>query len=220
MPARRRRPAAAWTCWAKSSPARRRRTLRPRRLAISEGRQPVIRVGERELRLIFDVARPSTINIGHLQQDNTIGAYVDVEEMVQKHFAIFGSTGAGKSSGVALILREIMAAQLDLRVLLIDPHNEYAGCFEDKAHVLRPGTLRLPYWLFSFDEIVEIIFGKRSDVEGRDRAAVGADPARQERIRAKPRRRSHQLPPGRAGRRPLHGRQPGALSHGRPGGAG
>jgi hypothetical protein len=57
-----------------------------------------------------------------------------------------------------------MAAQMDLRVLLIDPHNEYASCFEDKAHVLRPGTLRLPYWLFSFDEIVEVIFGRRTDV--------------------------------------------------------
>jgi hypothetical protein len=124
----------------------------------------VIRISERELRLIFDVSGPSTINIGHLQQDATIGAYVDVEEMVQKHFAIFGSTGAGKSSAVALIIREIMAAQMDLRILLIDPHNEYASCFEDNAHVLRPGTLRLPYWLFNFDEIVEIIFGKRTDV--------------------------------------------------------
>jgi DNA helicase HerA-like ATPase len=124
----------------------------------------VLRIGERELRLVFNVTRPSTINIGHLQQDRSIGAYVDVEEMVQKHFAIFGSTGAGKSSAVALILREIMAAQIDLRVLLIDPHNEYASCFEDKAHVLRPGTLHLPYWLFSFDEIVEVIFGRRTDV--------------------------------------------------------
>ncbi len=124
----------------------------------------VLRAAERELRLIFDVAGPSTIAIGHLQQDRDIGAYVDVEEMVQKHFAIFGSTGAGKSSGVALILREIMAARMDLRVLLIDPHNEYAACFEDKAHVLRPGNLRLPYWLFNFDETVEIIFGKRTDL--------------------------------------------------------
>lgn len=120
-------------------------------------------IGERELRLIFDVAGPTTISIGHLQQDRSIGAYVDVEEMVQKHFAVFGSTGAGKSSAVALIMREIMAAQMDLRVLLIDPHNEYASCFEDKAHVLRPGTLRLPYWLFTFDEIVEVIFGRRTD---------------------------------------------------------
>jgi hypothetical protein len=124
----------------------------------------VTQIGERELRLIFDVAGPATINIGHLQQDRSIGAYIDVEEMVQKHFAVFGSTGAGKSSAVALILREIMAARMDLRTLLIDPHNEYASCFEDKAHVLRPGTLRLPYWLFTFDEIAEVIFGKRSDV--------------------------------------------------------
>lgn len=124
----------------------------------------VLRAGERELRLIFDVSGPSTIQIGHLQQDRRIGAYVDVEEMVQKHFAIFGSTGSGKSSGVALILREIMAARMDLRVLLIDPHNEYASCFEDKAHVLRPGNLKLPYWLFNFDETVEIIFGKRTDL--------------------------------------------------------
>ena len=54
--------------------------------------------------------------------------------MVQKHFAIFGSTGSGKSSAVALILREIMAARMDLRILLIDPHNEYGASFEDKAH--------------------------------------------------------------------------------------
>src|SRR5262249_2643686 len=86
------------------------------------------------------------------------------EEMVQKHFAIFGSTGSGKSSAVALILREIMAAQMDLRMLLIDPHNEYAASFGDKAHVVRPGNLRLPFWLFSFDELVDVVFGRRADM--------------------------------------------------------
>jgi hypothetical protein len=123
-----------------------------------------VRVGERELRLIFDAGGANTINLGHLQQNPSIGAYVDVEEMVQKHFAIFGSTGSGKSSAVSLILREILAAKLGLRVLLVDPHNEYAGCFADDAVVLRPGTLRLPYWLFNFDELVEVIFGRRPDV--------------------------------------------------------
>ena len=83
--------------------------------------------------------------------------------MVQKHFAIFGSTGSGKSSAVALILREIMAAQMDLRMLLIDPHNEYAASFGDLAHVVRPGNLRLPFWLFSFDELVDVVFGRRAD---------------------------------------------------------
>src|SRR5215831_12158348 len=92
-------------------------------------------------------------------------APIDVDSMVRKHFAIFGSTGAGKSSAVALILRQVMEARPDLRILLIDPHNEYGHCFEDRAHVVRPGNLRLPYWLFSFDEIVEIIFGARTGVE-------------------------------------------------------
>jgi uncharacterized protein len=66
----------------------------------------VLPVGQRELRIIFDTAGPDTINIGTLQQDGSIGAFVDVDDMVRKHFAIFGSTGAGKSCGVALILRE------------------------------------------------------------------------------------------------------------------
>ena len=125
----------------------------------------IVPVGHDELRVIFDVAGEHTISVGHLQQDDTIGAYINVDDMVRKHFAIFGSTGAGKSSAVALILREIIDARPDLRMLLIDPHNEYGACFEDRAHVVRPGNLRLPYWLFNFDEIVEVIFGRRPDTE-------------------------------------------------------
>ena len=80
------------------------------------------------------------------------------------------------------MLREIMAAREHLRILLIDPHNEYAACFEDRAHVVRPGNLRLPYWLFNFDEMQRDHLRPPHRRRGRDRAAGGADPARQERI--------------------------------------
>jgi DNA helicase HerA-like ATPase len=126
---------------------------------------PVVPVGHDALCIMFDTVGPNTINVGQLQQDASIGAYIDVDDMVSKHFAIFGSTGAGKSSAVSVLLHEIMDARKNLRILLIDPHNEYAGCFEDRAHVVRPGNLRLPYWLFNFDEMQEIVFGRRSDVE-------------------------------------------------------
>ncbi len=126
---------------------------------------PIVPVSHDELCIIFNSVGPNTINIGYLQQDSSIGAYIDVDDMVRKHFAIFGSTGAGKSSAVSVLLREIMEARQNLRILLIDPHNEYAACFEDRAHVVRPGNLRLPYWLFNFDEMQEIVFGRRSDVE-------------------------------------------------------
>ena len=73
----------------------------------------IVPIGHDELSVIFDAGGPNTINVGRLQQDASIGAYIDVDDMVRKHFAIFGSTGAGKSSGVALILREIMQARED-----------------------------------------------------------------------------------------------------------
>ena len=69
----------------------------------------VMAVGARELRLVFNVTGDFVIEIGHLQQDTTIGAYVNVDDMLSKHFAVLGTTGVGKSSGVALILQEMHA---------------------------------------------------------------------------------------------------------------
>jgi DNA helicase HerA-like ATPase len=125
----------------------------------------VIGIGADELQIIFGLSSSSNIEIGHLQQNPSITATVNVEEMVRKHFAIVGSTGSGKSSGLALILRKIMQARSDLRILLIDAHNEYADCFDDRAQVFGPGNMKLPFWLFNFDELTQIIFGSLSHAE-------------------------------------------------------
>jgi DNA helicase HerA-like ATPase len=117
------------------------------------------------LHLIHDIDAAHTINIGTLSQDSSIGAFVNVDEMLSKHFAILGTTGVGKSSGVALILREIIEARPQQRVFLIDPHNEYGQCFGSKSHVLSPNNLHLPFWLFNFEEIVDAIFRARPGVE-------------------------------------------------------
>jgi uncharacterized protein len=122
-------------------------------------------IGGDELQIIFGLANPHTIKVGHLQQNAAIAATVNVEELVRKHFAIVGSTGSGKSTGLALILRKITQARGDLRMLLIDAHNEYADCFDDRAEVFGPANLRLPFWLFNFEEIVQVIFGSRSHAE-------------------------------------------------------
>ena len=77
---------------------------------------------------------------------------------------MLGTTGVGKSNGVAILLTQIMEERPDLRIFLIDPHNEYARCFGDKAQVLTPRNLRLPFWLFNFEEIVDVLFGGRAGV--------------------------------------------------------
>ena len=125
----------------------------------------VVRVSGGELEVIFGLDSASTVEIGRLQQDASIAATVDVEEMVRKHFAIVGSTGSGKSTGLALILRKIMQAHGDLRMLLIDAHNEYADCFDGRAQVFGPDNLKLPFWLFNYDELVQILFGSRARAE-------------------------------------------------------
>jgi len=122
----------------------------------------VLTVDQTGLQIVFDTGNPDAIAVGRLQQNDTIAAHINAAELVQKHFAVVGSTGAGKSSAVALILRKIMGAFTDLRILLIDAHNEYGHCFGDRAQVLGPGNLKLPFWLFNFDEIVQIVFGSRT----------------------------------------------------------
>ena len=67
-------------------------------------------------------------------RNSSVIAYVDVEEMLSKHFAVLGSTGVGKSSGVSLLLNEILKSRPNLRVFLLDVHNEYGRCFGDRAH--------------------------------------------------------------------------------------
>src|SRR3569833_860347 len=84
--------------------------------------------------------------------------------MLSKHFAILGSTGVGKSTGVSLLLNEILKARPNLRLFLLDVHNEYGRCFGDKSLVLNPRNLKLPFWLFNFEEIVDELFGGRPGV--------------------------------------------------------
>jgi hypothetical protein len=126
---------------------------------------PVMQVSHDELLLIYDSSGASTITIGSLQQDSSIDAYINASNMLSKHFAILGTTGVGKSSGVAIILEEVLKLQTQLRIFLIDPHNEYAQFFTDRAYVLSPHNLKLPFWMFSFDELVDIIFGARPGID-------------------------------------------------------
>lgn len=124
-----------------------------------------VMLSEAELRLIYGSANGDRVAIGHLQQNQNVRVHIDIESFVNRHFAIVGTTGVGKSSGVAIILRKILDVRPNLRIFLADPHNEYGRCFGDKAQVLNPGNLRLPFWLFNFEEMVDAFFGGRPGVE-------------------------------------------------------
>jgi len=117
-----------------------------------------VMLGTAELRMIYSVGRSVGVELGCLQQDTAVKAYANIDDMISKHFAILGSTGVGKSSGLASLLRQILAVRPDLRIFLLDGHNEYGHCFGESALVINPPNLKLPFWLFTFEELLEVIF--------------------------------------------------------------
>ena len=119
---------------------------------------PVEMIGRAELNLIYAASGARTITVGHLSQDPSIPAYVDTDHMLAKHFAVVGSTGVGKSSAVASILGKMVDVRPELRVLLLDVHNEYRAAFGSRASVIGAENLRLPFWLFNFEEMQNVIY--------------------------------------------------------------
>lgn len=122
-------------------------------------------IGRDELRLVYKASSAKSINIGVVHNDNSIAACVDIDNLLSKHFAVLGSTGVGKSSGVAVILNEILDIRPDLRIFLLDGHNEYGRCFGSRANIVNAATLKLPFWLFNFEEFVDALYYGRPPVE-------------------------------------------------------
>jgi DNA helicase HerA-like ATPase len=118
-----------------------------------------------DLVLVFADPSDSAVRVGVIHQDRSIPAFVKVNDLLGKHFAILGTTGTGKSCTAATILRAILANHASGHIVILDPHNEYAPAFGDQAEVITPSTLELPYWLLNFDEIKELITGGKPGTE-------------------------------------------------------
>ncbi|WP_163460340.1 helicase HerA domain-containing protein, partial [Escherichia coli] len=76
--------------------------------------------------------------------DEAIAARIAVDDTLTRHFAVVGTTGVGKSTAVSLLLRKAIAARPDLRVLILDPHNEFASSLKDQCVKIDASTLDLP----------------------------------------------------------------------------
>ena len=87
-----------------------------------------------------------------------------MNDLLTKHFAVLGTTGVGKVERRRGHLAGSCEAEPDLRIFLLDGHNEYGRCFGDRANVISPRNLKLPFWLFNFEEFVDVIYGGRPAV--------------------------------------------------------
>jgi hypothetical protein len=118
---------------------------------------PVVAATDADLAAIFAPLSRSNVRIGTLHHDASQPAFVLVNELLRKHFAVLGATGSGKSCAVSLLLSAILADCPMAHIILIDPHNEYGRAFGRTAEVVNINNLQLPFWLFDFEEAVGIL---------------------------------------------------------------
>lgn len=123
-----------------------------------------------------DEAISPMVPIGNYIGGNNAICRANIDKLFGHHFAILGSTGSGKSGTVASILHSVLDHQpngtrLKPRIIMIDPHGEYATAFGERAKVFRAYNdasiadhdaelLKLPYWLMSSDELRSLVIGK------------------------------------------------------------
>ena len=118
---------------------------------------PIRPACEEEERTVYAVGDRAAVELGRLRHDPRVPVSVLVDELLGKHFAVLGSTGCGKSSAVALLVHRLVERYPDAHVVVIDPHDEYAAAFGERAMVLDPASLELPYWLLTFEELAAIL---------------------------------------------------------------
>jgi DNA helicase HerA-like ATPase len=112
----------------------------------------------------------ASINIGNISVSESLNAYLHLDKLVSRHFAILGSTGSGKSNAVGITLNAIINKGFPRsRILLLDPHGEYNSVFGDNSKVFRINTAELdsrlfiPYWALSFTEFISLFDGNLND---------------------------------------------------------
>jgi DNA helicase HerA-like ATPase len=138
-----------------------------------------------------DLDETQRLELGHFAIDRSAAAIANGDRFFQRHAAILGSTGSGKSCAVSLIL-ERAHARKHANIIVFDMHGEYASLANPPASkdgtvpiaiaaafkIAGPGDLAkppenalfLPYWLLNRDEMLSMILD-RSDQNAPNQAA-------------------------------------------------
>lgn len=131
-------------------------------------------------------ATVNPLQVGKYTMDESSIAYLDADKLFQRHAAVVGSTGSGKSFCVARIVEQ-MAELKHASGILFDIHGEYStDSFKKKGikqykiatpsdlsatDKLSKGILMVPYWLLNYEEMQALLLD-RSDQNAPNQAML------------------------------------------------
>lgn len=126
---------------------------------------------ESSLAKIYGSSDRGQVVVGSLSSAESIPAKLSLNELVTRHSAILGSTGSGKSTTIASILRAISSVDEDVeqypsaRILMLDIHGEYSVALGDIATVFSVDPqagqkeLLMPYWALDASDLLKFLTG-------------------------------------------------------------
>jgi DNA helicase HerA-like ATPase len=131
-------------------------------------------VTEEDLAMIYGSTDGGQIVIGRLANAEGISVRVDLDKLITRHSAVLGSTGSGKSTTVASLLRSIVDGDKNdahggfhsARVLLLDVHGEYSRALRSIATIFRVNPsegeepLSIPFWALAPADLLNFLMGK------------------------------------------------------------
>lgn len=130
-------------------------------------------VVDSDLKSIFRKQSKGHFQVGRLSSSEGIEVSLDLDKLVARHSAILGSTGSGKSTSTASLLRSMVTKPDDsllpsARVLLIDIHGEYGPALGDMAKtfsILPSGEnqLYIPFWCISPEKLIDFLCNNPND---------------------------------------------------------
>lgn len=123
--------------------------------------------------LVSGQSNKKSLKIGKYASNQSVEAILDGNKFFQRHAAIVGSTGSGKSFSVANILEK--ADKLDYSNLIIfDLHGEYnelSYAKQIKISDTKDG-LQIPLWFFNYEEIHSLFIESSEGTSSNQRAVV------------------------------------------------
>lgn len=125
---------------------------------------------EKDLFDIYGKKDAGSVEIGKHSSSENLSVFTDIHKLVLRHCAILGSTGSGKSNTTVSILKAVLDDYDGSRVVLVDPHGEYASAFpEAKVFKINDATnpLYIPFWLMNFDELAYFLVGAKTSDDQR-----------------------------------------------------
>ena len=118
----------------------------------------------KEVAAIFESAfkEPDRFKFAVLARHREIDVPVHGDHFFNKHIAVVGATGSGKSHTIAQIVQSAVCAKStnykgmnNSHVIIFDIHSEYSSAFPN-ANVIGVNDLQLPFWLLNADEMEEM----------------------------------------------------------------